>query len=128
MASTWAGHGGYIDFQTYSFYAAHGVYLYWGGGTGLSCFVLACGLAYVVHEYCTQSFLSTEHYARAMEGLKRTRRFKKHTRFIRSVPDIVISVGKMFWWKFSGGKSRKGRRSLVWSENRKKHADPGEMS
>lgn len=126
MASTWAGQGGYIDFQTYEFYAAHGVYVYWGVGTGVSCFVFAVGLAYVVHEYCTQSFLSTEHYSRAMKGLRHTRYFKKHTRFIKSLPDVVLSLGKLSWWKLSGGKSRRGRRSLIWTEGTKKHADLGE--
>ena len=69
MSSNWAsGQGGYIDFSTYDVYVAAGVYVYWGAATALSCFVMSCGLIYVVIEYCTQSHISTEDYGRAMQG------------------------------------------------------------
>ena len=117
MASVWGRTGGFIDFQTAADYKAHGIYLYWGASTALSIFVMTVGLAYIVHEYCTQSHFSTEHYARAMQGLKLTRRWKKHTRMVRVVPDCGIKFGKFCWHQISGGNSRKGRRSLVWTAN-----------
>ncbi|KAL8726506.1 MAG: hypothetical protein Q9166_006669 [cf. Caloplaca sp. 2 TL-2023] len=95
-------------------------YLIWGVATGLSLLVMSLGLAYVVVEYCTQSHLSTENYERAMQGLKHTRWFKKHTLFIRIVPDFVINKGKFIWHKITKGKSRRGRRSLVWTASCKK--------
>ena len=76
---------------------------------------MAGGLAYIVEEYCTQSHLSTEDYGRAMQGLKQTRRFKKHTLFIRVIPDYIIKTTKSLAYKISGGKIRLERRSLVWS-------------
>ncbi|KAI4275592.1 MAG: hypothetical protein LQ337_003104 [Flavoplaca oasis] len=76
---------------------------------------MSVGLAYIVFEYCTQSHLSTEDYDRAMNGLKHTRWFKKHTRFVRVVPDVLINWGKLFWHKMTRGKSRRHRRSLVWT-------------
>ncbi|CAF9941941.1 MAG: hypothetical protein ALECFALPRED_009427 [Alectoria fallacina] len=119
MASVWAAHGGFIDFQTYAYYAAHGVYYYWGAATGLSVFVMSTGLAYIVTEYCTQSYMSTEDYGRAMKGLRSTRRFKKHTRFVRFVPHLLIKFGKFLAFKVVGGRSRRGRRSLVWTAETK---------
>ncbi|KAL8765754.1 MAG: hypothetical protein Q9209_007261 [Squamulea sp. 1 TL-2023] len=76
---------------------------------------MGVGLAYIVFEYCTQSHLSTEDYDRAMKGLKHTRWFKKHTLFIRIIPDVVINWGKLIWHKITRGSSRRGRRSLVWT-------------
>ena len=122
MSSNWGvGQGGYIDFATYNVYVAAGVYVYWGAATALSCFVMACGLSYIVIEYCTQSHISTEHYERAMQGLKMTRWFRKHTRFIRFVPNHTIRLGKLLFWKLNGGRSRRGRRSLVWTEHTEPH-------
>ncbi|KAL8887976.1 MAG: hypothetical protein Q9205_006270 [Flavoplaca limonia] len=121
MASTWTKDGGYIDFEKYQYYAAHGVYQTWGIATGVSLLVMSVGLAYIVFEYCTQSHLSTEDYNRAMNGLKHTRWFKKHTRFIRIVPDVLINWGKLFWHKMTRGKSRRHRRSLVWTVACKKN-------
>ena len=122
LASNWAaGYGGFIDFETYSDYVAAGVDVYWGAATALSCFVMAVGLAYVVLEYCSQSHISTEDYGRAMQGLKMTRWFKKHSRFIRFVPNQSIRLGKLLFWELNGGRSRKGRRSLVWTEHTDMH-------
>ncbi|KAL8952061.1 MAG: hypothetical protein Q9222_002013 [Ikaeria aurantiellina] len=106
---------GYLDFETYQYYADHGVYLIWGIATGLSLLVLTFGLSYIAIEYCTQSHLSTENYGRAMAGLKHTRWFKKHTLFIRAVPDAAINMGKLIWHKLTKGKARRTRRSLVWT-------------
>ena len=84
---------------------------------------MSAGLVYIVMEYCTQSHLSTEDYGRAMQGLKQTRRFKRYTLFFRTVPDAVIKAGKLVIHKFSGGREKSGRRSLVWTVKTKGHAD-----
>ena len=76
---------------------------------------MAAGLAYIANEYCTQSHLSTEDYGRAMSGLRHTRWFKKQTRFARAVPSAVLGGGKLLWWRVNGGRSVRGRRSLVWT-------------
>ena len=60
MSSNWAKGGGFIDFQTYDFYIAHGVFVYWGSANGLSMFVMSVGLAYIVYQYCTQSHFSSK--------------------------------------------------------------------
>ena len=61
MASDWTKGGGFIDFETYNFYIAHGVFVYWGSANALSMFVMSAGLAYIVHEYCTQSHFSSKY-------------------------------------------------------------------
>lgn len=60
MSSNWANGGGFIDFQTYDYYFAHGVFVYWGSANALSMFVMSVGLAYIVYEYCTQSHFSSK--------------------------------------------------------------------
>ena len=63
MASVWAKGGGFIDFETYDFYVGQGVFVYWGSANALSMFVMSAGLAYIVHEYCTQSHFSSKYTA-----------------------------------------------------------------
>lgn len=129
---------------SYNSYQDRGVYYYWGAATALSITVMSAGLAYIVvsihqyessrrkafqtsadghyqHEYCTQSHLSTEHYDRAMRGLKQTRRFKRHFSFVRSIPNYAIRAGKYMTNRITGGKTRPGRRSLVWSKSTEGH-------
>lgn len=80
MASTWSRRGGFIDFETADDYKAHGIYVSWGLSTALSIFVMSAGLAYIVHEYCTQSHFSTEDYGRAMkvhEGIQEAYAFRE---------------------------------------------------
>ena len=50
-----------------------------------------------------------------MQGLRFTRWFKKHTRFVSFVPGLIIRGGKIGGFKVSGGRLRRGRRSLVWT-------------
>ncbi len=103
-------------------YKALGIYTYWIAATGLSLSVMTAGLAYIVEEYCTQSHLSTEDYGRAMQGLQQTRRFKKHTRFVRILPTYIIKATKWLNHRVSGGRMRPERRSLVWTAKTKEHS------
>lgn len=75
---------------------------------------MATAFAFIVTEFCTQSHLSTEDYADAAQGLRRTRWFKKHTYFLR-VPGYLIKVGKRVCHKIFGRHVDRGRRSLVWT-------------
>ena len=85
--------------------------------------VMTAGLIYIAIEYCTQSHLSTEHYGRAMQGLKQTRRFKRYTLVFRAIPDLVIKAAKFLSYKSSSGQRRPGRRSLVWTRKTQGHTD-----
>ncbi|KAL8831432.1 MAG: hypothetical protein Q9191_000876 [Dirinaria sp. TL-2023a] len=95
----------------------------WGAGTAVSTFVMVVAFVFIVVEWCTQSHLSTNHYQSAMQGLRRTRRFKKYTAWFRGIPDLTILAGRWAWIVVTGRgrrydvKGRKGweRRSLVWT-------------
>ena len=89
---------------------------------------MGVAFAFIVIEYCTQSHLSTENYADAMQGLKRTRQFKKYTAWLRDVPDFIINSIKRLWFEFiwrrrtrysqdlqAGRYGQGGRRSLLWT-------------
>ena len=116
MSSNWAiGKGGFIDLSSADVYNGRSVYTYWSVGVALSCTVMAAGLWYIVHEYCTQGHMSTEDYGRAMQGLRWTRWYKRHTRFVRFLPNRVLTLGKRLGFLFTSGKTRKTRRSLVWT-------------
>ncbi|KAL9608550.1 MAG: hypothetical protein Q9167_006626 [Letrouitia subvulpina] len=126
-ASNWAkGKGGFIDLQYSDFYNGHSVYMYWSVGVALSCTVMTGGLWYIAHEYCTQGHMSTEHYERAMHGLKWTRWYKKHTRFVRFLPNRVLGFGKWLGFAFTRGRTRRIRRSLVWTVYEKPKPSLGE--
>lgn len=82
---------------------------------------MTVGLAYIVEKYCTQSHLSTEHYGRTMQGLKQTRRYKKHTLYARVIPGYLIKATKELNHRISGGKMRSERGSLVWTAKTNGH-------
>ena len=120
-ASIWSSaYGGYIDLHSYEYDAANGVYTYWSAATALSCSVLIAGLVYIINEYCTQANLSTENYQRAMQGLRWTRAYKRHTRFIRFVPKWMMKAGISSSFIVTRGKTQQKRRSLVWTVHEKR--------
>lgn len=110
VASEWDGKGGYIDFGTESFYSAHIVKYYWLAGTLVPCTIMLAGFAFIITEWCEQSHLNTENYSHAMKGLKATRRWKRHTIWLRHIPDRLIEMIK---WVVR----RRGRRSLIWTKD-----------
>ena len=58
-----------------------------------------------------------------MRGLKQTRRFKRLTLVIRSLPDTTIKLAKALANKITGGRTRPGRRSLVWTKVTEGHVN-----
>lgn len=109
--------------SSYDKYRQRGTYSFWGAATALSVTVMSAGLAYIVGEYCTQSHLSTEHYGRAMHGLRQTRRYKRYTLVFRAIPDMAIKAGKRLFRLLGYGQRRPNRRSLVWSIKTQGHSN-----
>lgn len=105
---------GYIDFESNVSNPSGDVKFYWGFGVGISLVVMCAAFAFIVVEYCTQSHLSTEDYAKAARGLRWTRWYKKQTFFVRTVTNSCVSVVKTVCHKALGGTVERGRRSLVW--------------
>jgi hypothetical protein len=131
FASTWAGGGGYIDFESNVSYKAHGVSIYWGAGTALSLIALSLAVLFIIAEWCSQSHLSTMNYEAAKRGLRRTRSWKYHTAWLRRAPNAIfesmVAVCCSMIGLISKTKSANcGKQSLVWSANVKtnRHSPP----
>ena len=114
MGSTWAGRGGYINLDASEVNTSESVRGYWGVGTALSCAIMGAAFAFVVAEWCEQSFLHTQSYPSAMRGMRRTRRWKRLTLSFRHVPDRVIELIK---WTVG----RRERHSMIWSVHSRYH-------
>lgn len=76
---------------------------------------MCIAFAFIVAEYCTQSHLSTVDYERSRQGLRWTRRFKKHTYPFRSIPHLSISFGRLLWLRIMGKNEFHESRSLLWT-------------
>ncbi len=107
------------------YYRARGAAYNWGVGASLSTAIMPIAFAFVVVEWCTQSHLSTENYDDAMQGLRRTRRFRKYTAWLRGLPNLIIRLTKRWWFMMLGRRTQgaRGRRSLLWTWQTKLEAE-----
>lgn len=112
--STWSRWGGYLDFETNE--RASGVQAYWITGAVLSASIMFIAISFLVAEWCEQSHLNTEDFDQAMKGLRVTRWYKKHTIWIRRIPDWIIGRIKDGWHHLTKGEKKRGRQSVVWCE------------
>ncbi|KAI9890594.1 MAG: hypothetical protein M1814_003792 [Vezdaea aestivalis] len=104
-SSNWVmGRGGYLDFGTVETFQTDYIVLpYWIAGTVLGMLPLIAVFT-IVYQWCTQSFLGTEDYDKAMRGLRRVRAWKYvfHLSFLHQLttfgPDKVRSksLGREF--------------------------------
>ncbi|RPA98526.1 hypothetical protein L873DRAFT_1687229 [Choiromyces venosus 120613-1] len=78
-SSMWGGAGGYVDFEGVQYYKLYNIEYSWMAGTVITCVFLGIGFAYVVEQWCAQSFLWTQDWDSAMHGLKMVRRWKWFT-------------------------------------------------
>ena len=115
QASTWAGKGGYINFENSTYYERHGMRMYWAVGTAISCNVMAFTVAYVLKEWCVQSHLNTHDYEAASQGLRRTRRFRKYTQFLSMPKEATKRFLKIIWADIGAPNHLVGRKGLVWT-------------
>jgi len=115
QASTWAGTGGYVNFEDAAYYKAHGVTMYWVVGTVISCAVMCVTIAYVLKEWCVQSHLNTSDYEAAARGLKTTRAFRKYTQFLTIPKNAAKMCFKLVWIAIGAPGHLVGRRSLIWT-------------
>ncbi|KAF2747430.1 hypothetical protein M011DRAFT_43793 [Sporormia fimetaria CBS 119925] len=92
VTSGWAGGGGYLDFNVQDTSNSHWVLWYWTTGTLLTGLVLAFSMFYITVEWCQQSFLSTEDYDAAMQGLRMTRKFRHWTFIFRRISRVLSKI------------------------------------
>ena len=123
FSAIWVGQGRYVDFNILTYYSSHTIEVYWSVATSVTCSVMCAGFAYIVAEYCTQAHISTDHYARAMQGLMMTRRYKKYTRRIRTLIRDGLDGADLAWRQVRGQESRPGKGSLRWDWRTKDRAD-----
>jgi hypothetical protein len=123
LASTWAGKGGYVDFEDAEYYKAHGIVLYCATGTAISLFIMVSGLFYIIIEWCTQSHMNTLEYHDMVRGLRRTKAFKKMV-FPLVMPFhwLLIACGLLFDSIIPRRYQPRGRPSLIWSPWMKKES------
>lgn len=74
-----------MDFQSQEQYLDRGIAVNWGTGVALTGVSTTMAIAYIVHEYCTQSHLSTLSFDHAARGLVRTQRWQN-----------FLSIGKKY--------------------------------
>jgi hypothetical protein len=123
LASTWAGKGGYIDFEDSEYYKEHGIVLYWATGTAISLFIMVSGLVYIIIEWCTQSHMNTLEYDDMARGLQRTRRFKKLILpLVMPFHWLLMAFGLFFDSITPRRYQPRGRPSLIWSPWMKKES------
>ncbi|KAL1612211.1 hypothetical protein SLS60_000435 [Paraconiothyrium brasiliense] len=88
VTSTWGGGGGYLDFGVQDV-ASKWVEPYWLTGTLVTSTVMGLSMFYITVEWCQQSFLSTEDYEDARQGLRMTRIYRNWTFFFRRLSRLL---------------------------------------
>ncbi|UPX12501.1 uncharacterized protein EKO05_0003046 [Ascochyta rabiei] len=92
MTSSWGGFGGYLDFTQTNVAKSVAVREYWIIGTVTTCAVMGLGMSYIVLEWLVQAHLSTEDYDNAMNGLRRVRKFRYVTLWIKYPLDWLVYI------------------------------------
>ncbi|CAI6244916.1 unnamed protein product [Periconia digitata] len=90
VTSGWGGAGGYLDFVVQDIATTKWVYVYWVSGTLVASVVMGLSMIYITVEWCQQSFLSTEIYVDALNGLRRTRTYRRFTYIFRAISRLVM--------------------------------------
>lgn len=79
---------------------------------------------YITVEWCQQSFLSTENYNDAMEGLKMTRSYRQYTYFVRVFARFIAryTLQPLEWLSYKVGLIKTMQDTVFWTKNH--HWDP----
>ncbi|RMZ72545.1 glutamine-dependent nad(+) synthetase [Pyrenophora seminiperda CCB06] len=117
ITSGWAGGGGYVDFNQQDTANSPWVLWYWTTGAVLTGLVMGLSMFYITVEWCQQSFMSTENYDAAMNGLRRTRKYRSWTFFARQASRALsyVSVHQLEKLAILGGIVKKPQKTLLWT-------------
>lgn len=121
VTSTWGGAGGYLDFSVQDTSNSKWVLYYWTAGTTLTAFIMFLSLFYITVEWCQQSFLSTENYEDAMQGLRMTRSYRQYSYFVRLVSRFVaqFTLNPLEWLAYKIGLIKTMQNTIVWTKGHK---------
>jgi hypothetical protein len=119
VTSYWGGGGGYLDFSQQDTTNNKWVQYYWVAGTVVTASMMALAMFYITVEWSQQSWLSTEDYDNAMEGLKTARRYRHWTyafRWIsRKLTQVTLDpIEKLAVWV---GIIKKPQKTLLWTKS-----------
>ncbi|KAF2450783.1 hypothetical protein P171DRAFT_146450 [Karstenula rhodostoma CBS 690.94] len=117
VTSTWGGAGGYLDFRVQDV-ASPWVEAYWLTGTLLTSSVMGFSMFYITVEWCQQSFLSTEDYEDARQGLRMTRIYRHWTFSFRSLSRLLsrFTFDPMERFAVSIGLVKYRQKTLLWTK------------
>lgn len=119
VSSTWAGGGGYLDFSVQDTSNSKWVLYYWTSGTLVTAFVMSLSMFYITVEWCQQSFLSTENYEDAMQGLRRTRSYRNLTHVFRVAARFIAkyTLDPLEWLSWNVGLIPTQQQTLLWTKD-----------
>lgn len=117
VTSGWGGGGGYLDFGVQDI-ASHWVEAYWLTGTLLTSSVLGLSMFYITVEWCQQSFLSTEDYEDARQGLRMTRIYRHWTFSVRRLSRLLsrFTFDPMERLAVAIGVLKRPQKTLLWTK------------
>ncbi|KAJ8108993.1 hypothetical protein OPT61_g7778 [Boeremia exigua] len=119
VTSTWGGAGGYLDFSVQDTSNSRWVLYYWTAGTTLTASIMFLSMFYITVEWCQQSFLSTEDYEDAMQGLRMTRTYRQYTYFVRVVSRGIAqyTLDPLEWLAYKIGLIKTTQQTIVWTRH-----------
>ncbi|KAH3995104.1 hypothetical protein HBI56_173170 [Parastagonospora nodorum] len=129
VTSNWAGKGGYLDFSVQDTSNSVWVLWYWTAGTLMTGLVLLFSMFYITVEWCQQSFLSTEDYDAAMDGLRMTRDYRLLTYWFRAIFRFVsrFTFDPLESLGVKLGLIRSRQKTLVWTKGHTYDPEPREQ-
>jgi len=94
------------------------VLYYWASGTTLTATVMFLSMFYITVEWCQQSFLSTEDYDDAMQGLRMTRSYRQYTYFIRVASRFIAqyTLNPLEWLAYKIGLIKTTQQTIFWTK------------
>lgn len=107
-----------MDFSKQDSSNSKWVLYYWTAGTTLTASVMFLSMFYITVEWCQQSFLSTEDYTDAMQGLRRTRSYRQYTYFVRIIARFVAryTLDPLEWLAYKVGLIKTTQQTLLWTK------------
>lgn len=117
VTSNWGSTGGYLDFRVQDV-ARTWVEAYWLTGTLLTSSVMGFSMFYITVEWCQQSFLSTEDYDDARQGLRMTRIYRHWTFPFRSLSRLLsrFTFDPMERFAVAIGLVKYRQKTLLWTK------------
>ncbi|KAF1841258.1 uncharacterized protein K460DRAFT_322312 [Cucurbitaria berberidis CBS 394.84] len=121
ITSNWGGAGGYLDFSVQDTSNSRWVLWYWTSGTVLTSTVMWLSIFYITVEWCQQSFLSTEDYKEAMDGLRKTRMYRHWSFPVRWLSRQLSrwTLDPMEKLAVLVGLVKKPQKTLLWTKGHK---------